>query len=468
MIANSEHLSENTLDRLIEESISDVDRDRAESHLRECKRCGDRLTERVCHERWWKAASIYLSADGDERDTDFFPSDAAKTTELDQIIGILAPTDDPRMMGRVGSYEIVGVIGSGGMGIVLKGLDTALNRYVAIKLLRPVLAASVTARIRFAREGQATASVLHENVIAIHGVAEMVGLPYIVMPYVRGESLGARIAAEGPLKLEPILRIGYQVAAGLAAAHSQGLIHRDVKPSNILLEAGVERLKLTDFGLARAADDVALTQTGTIAGTPEYMSPEQAKGEVIDARSDLFSLGSVLWTMAVGRPPFAADSTYGVIRQIIETTPHPIRSINPALPKWFQTLVDTLMEKRADDRFASAQYTASLMERCLAHAQNEGSPLPSELRTSSRFSFSPVQLIGIGVLILLGTAAIASYSLLSTESESTNHVVQVETSDHSIEPQPESNREVDVWFDGTDASLRVVRKRLSRLRRDLD
>ena len=202
----------------------------------------------------------------------------ARNVNALRIADYFDPTDDPRMLGRFGGYEIVGIIGCGGMGVVLKGFEPALDRYVAIKLLAPHLATSGAARTRFAREARAAAAVLHENVVAIHRVSEAKGLPYLVMPYMPGESLQKRLDEQGPMQLNEILRIGMQIAAGLAAAHAQGLIHSDIKPGNILLDKGVERVTITDFGLARAADDASLTRSGVIAGTPQYMSPEQARG----------------------------------------------------------------------------------------------------------------------------------------------------------------------------------------------
>src|SRR6202007_1088279 len=147
---------------------------------------------------------------------------------------------------------------------------------------------------------KAAAAVVHEHVVAIHGVDTWKGLPYLVMSFVPGRSLQERIDREGPLQVKEILRIGMQAASGLAAAHAQGLVHRDVKPANILLENGVERTRLTDFGLARAGSDAALTQSGVVAGTPQYMAPEQARGETVDHRADLFSLGSTLYAMCTG------------------------------------------------------------------------------------------------------------------------------------------------------------------------
>src|SRR5262249_52928859 len=150
-----------------------------------------------------------------------------------------------------------------------------------------------------------------------------------VMEFIDGQNLEALLRRVGPLEVKDVLRIGIQSASGLAAAHKHGLIHRDIKPANILLENGVQRVKLTDFGLARAADDASLTRSGLIAGTPAYMSPEQASGEAVDYRSDLFSLGSVLYEMCTGRPAFRASTTVAVIKRVCDEKPRPIREVNP-------------------------------------------------------------------------------------------------------------------------------------------
>ena len=205
-----------------------------------------------------------------------------------------------------------------------------------VKVLAPHLATSGAARRRFAREAQATAAIVNPHVMAIHSVHANAKLPYLVMPFVPCESLQQRLDRQGPLELRDILRIGTQAARGLAAAHAQGLVHRDVKPANILLETNVDRVMLTDFGLARAVDDATLTRTGIIAGTPQYMSPEQANGDAVDHRSDLFSLGSVLYAMCTARPPFRAETTFGVLRRIRETAPRPIREINADMPEWLE------------------------------------------------------------------------------------------------------------------------------------
>ncbi|QDT14278.1 protein kinase domain-containing protein [Alienimonas californiensis] len=276
---------------------------------------------------------------------------------------------------KLGGYDVLETVGRGGMGVVLRARDPHLDRIVAIKALAPELAADPTARRRFAREARAAAAVTHPHVVTIHavepgGAGPEGPTPFLVMEYVAGRSLKDKLDADGALEVREALRIGSQVAAGLAAAHAQGLIHRDVKPGNVLLENGVERVKLTDFGLARAADDVAITRTGEIAGTPQFMSPEQAEGRPVDARSDLFSLGAVLYAMCTGRPPFRGESTLTVLRKVCDATPRPIREVNPDVPPWLTEIVDRLLEKDPGKRFASAAEVAALLGGRLAEMQN--------------------------------------------------------------------------------------------------
>ncbi|MBL7044774.1 MAG: protein kinase [Pirellulaceae bacterium] len=308
-------------------------------------------------------------------------TDGEPASSEDLSLDSLDPSDDPDHLGRLGPYEVIEVVGRGGMGVVLKGHDHRLNRVVAIKVLHPRLAINATARKRFRRESRAAAAVSHDHVATIHAVEEVDGLPILVMEYVEGVSLQQRIKENGPLMLEEILRVGMQAASGLAAAHAQGIIHRDVKPSNILLENGVERVKLTDFGLARAVDDVHLTKSGVLAGTPEYMSPEQAHAEPVDGRSDLFSLGCVLYACCTGRSPFRADSTMAALRRVCEDTPRLIREINPDIPDWLVEIIDRLLTKDRDQRFESASDVAELLGGHLAHLQHPTDvPQPARLK----------------------------------------------------------------------------------------
>ncbi|HKB40334.1 MAG TPA: serine/threonine-protein kinase, partial [Gemmataceae bacterium] len=209
-------------------------------------------------------------------------------------------------------------------------------------------------------------------------------VPYLVMEFIDGCNLEALLRRSGPLEVKEILRIGIQVASGLAAAHKQGLIHRDVKPANILLENGVQRVKLTDFGLARAVDDASLTQSGFIAGTPLYMSPEQAAGDRVDHRSDLFSLGSVLYEMCAGRPAFRAPNTAAVLRRVSDETPRPIREVNPDVPEALSRVIDRLHAKKPADRPASAREVADLLSGMLAGLNQGRSRLADETPAAQR------------------------------------------------------------------------------------
>jgi serine/threonine protein kinase/uncharacterized membrane protein HdeD (DUF308 family) len=305
----------------------------------------------------------------------------------DQALTFLAPPREPGALGRLDHYDVLEVVGRGATGVVLKARDSKLQRVVALKVLAPRLAGNGPARERFVREAQATAAVRDDHVIAVHAVSDDGPLPYLVMEYIAGVTLEQRINKAGPLGLAEVLRIGLQVARGLAAAHAQGLIHRDIKPANILLENGVQRVKITDFGLACAA---GLAERGVIAGTPRYMAPCQARGEPTGERSDLFSLGAVLYALCTGRPPFDGDTTAAVLRSVCEDTPRPIRATRPDLPEGLCDLIDKLLAKGPRDRFGSAREVADLLTGWLAREQQQPPPLspgaaqsappPAELR----------------------------------------------------------------------------------------
>jgi serine/threonine-protein kinase len=351
-------------------------------HLDTCAACRRTLERLAAGSGLW--ADLRHLARGPERPNRFAPGETGifapamnghEDADGRLPLEFLSPSDSPGSLGRLGPYEVTELLGSGGFGVVLKAVDTALGRTVAVKVLAPQLAGSAAARSRFAREAKAAAAVVHEHVVAIHAVASWNGLPYLVMPYVAGQSLQERVDQEGPLGVKEVLRIGMQTAQGLAAAHAQGLVHRDVKPSNILLENGVERVKLTDFGLARAIDDASLTQSGVLAGTPQYMSPEQAQGESIDHRSDLFSLGSVLYFACAGHSPFRASSTPAVLRRVCDERPRPLPEINPEIPTWLAEIIDRLQAKDPHARFQTAGELADVLGRRLANLQGAGAAM---------------------------------------------------------------------------------------------
>jgi hypothetical protein len=370
----------------LEDSLSDCQEEELARHLSECADCQSELERLAAQQAEWSQVGSVLKREAESSvPTTHFPAglDAEHDDDAaaDFAVDFLEPSSAPDAIGRMAEIEIFEVIGRGGMGVVLKGFQPELKRLVAVKVLAPHLAASGAARQRFAREAQAAAAIMHPNVLPIFTVQSTGKLPFLVMPYVDCESLEQRIAREGRLALADILRIGTQTAQGLAAAHAQGLVHRDVKPANILLEKGVERVMLTDFGLARAVDDASLTRTGLIAGTPQFMSPEQARGDAIDARSDLFSLGSVLYMMATGRRPFRAETSFGILRRITDTQPRPICDVNPEIPIWFAAIVEKLHAKAPEARFASAAVVARLLEGCLAHVHQPATvPLPTAAR----------------------------------------------------------------------------------------
>ncbi len=292
------------------------------------------------------------------RDTD--PPDEL----VSDATALLSPPGRPDSLGRIGHYEVLEILGQGGFGVVYRAFDDKLQRVVAVKVMASHLAVTSPARKRFLREARSAAAVDHPNVVRVYAVEEH-PLPFLVMEYIPGETLQERLDRTGPVDVGECVRVGRQIADGLAAAHEKGLIHRDIKPSNILVDRGpAVAVKITDFGLARAADDASLTRSGTVAGTPLYMAPEQARGEALDHRADLFSLGSVLYQMASGRPPFRASTTLAVLKRVAEDDPRPIREIVPDVPDWYCRIVDKMHAKIPDERIQSAREVANLLADC--------------------------------------------------------------------------------------------------------
>ncbi|MCB9852589.1 MAG: protein kinase [Phycisphaerales bacterium] len=302
-------------------------------------------------------------------------SDASTITYLVRQ-GILSPSDDDRYKALLAEFQIIGVIGRGGMGIVLKAFDERLRRFVAIKLLRNDLADHEESRTRFFREARAAAALSHPNIVAVFGIGESHGTQYIIMEYVDGLPLSHIIRERGPLSSEQCRSLFSQLLEGLAAAHQAGLIHRDIKSANLLLDepwGDVRRsdgeefhvLKIADFGLARIVNaQTRITLVNQPFGTPEFMSPEQARGDLdIDHRTDLYSAGIVLYEMLTGQTPFRAPSPTAVIRQILDRAPPDPRSIQPEADPMLSSLALRLIAKRRDDRLASANEAISIVRR---------------------------------------------------------------------------------------------------------
>jgi eukaryotic-like serine/threonine-protein kinase len=295
-----------------------------------------------------KVAQAPNTGAGEEWDEDPF----------EQILGLLSPGQGSDELGRLGHYGIRCKLGAGGMGVVYRADDTQLDRPVALKLMRPVLAASTTARQRFLREAKAVAAVKHPHIVTIFQVGEEQGVPFLAMELLEGESLEIRLARQGPLPIVEGLRIGREIAEGLAAAHERGLVHRDVKPANIFLE-NHRTVKILDFGLARGVKDTDhLTPNGTIVGTPAYMSPEQAAHAHSDPRGDLFSLGCVLYRMTTGTLPFRGGDALSTLFALANVKPAPPRAINADVPQHLSDLIMRLLAKEPAARPGSAKNVA--------------------------------------------------------------------------------------------------------------
>jgi serine/threonine protein kinase/WD40 repeat protein len=288
----------------------------------------------------------------------------------EDVTTFLAPPQQAGEVGRLAHFRVFDVIGCGGMGVVLRAEDSQLGRAVALKVMRPALTANSDARRRFTSEARAMAAVEHDHIAPVYHVGEERGVPFLAMPLLRGESLETRLGREGRLSTAQAVRIGREIALGLAAAHKRGLIHRDIKPANIWLEEhGQEtvpqhggRVKILDFGLARAAGDTShITQSGAIVGTPAYMAPEQGRGEKVDHRSDLFSLGVVLYRLCTGRLPFAGTSAMAVLTSLALDTPPGPHQVNGEVPTGLSDFVMRLLEKDPQKRPVSAQEVAQAL-----------------------------------------------------------------------------------------------------------
>jgi serine/threonine-protein kinase len=263
-------------------------------------------------------------------------------------------------------YELDVEIGRGGMGVVYRARDRRLKRHVAIKVLPPELAFQSAIKTRFLREAETAAQLSHPNIVPIYTVDELEGLVFFVMAYISGDNLAKRLHDTGVLGADDVRRITREVADALAYAHERGVVHRDIKPDNILLDAATGRTMVTDFGIARAAsggDAGRLTATGMAIGTPAYMSPEQAAGDrEIDGRSDLYSLGIVAYQMLVGEPPFVANSTPAMLVKHISERPTPVTQRRSDIPQDLARAVMLLLEKDPATRFPSAASLVSALD----------------------------------------------------------------------------------------------------------
>ncbi len=321
---------------------------------------------------------------------------------------------------QVSHYRILGKLGGGGMGVVYEAEDLKLGRHVALKFIPENLAGDPKSLERFTREARAASQLNHANICTIHGIEDNNGHPFIVMEKLEGESLKQHIGGK-PMKLEEVLDVGVQVADALSASHLKGIVHRDVKPANIFLTPGGP-VKVLDFGLAKlvhtasSEEDQSLTAVGIIPGTAVYMSPEQARSETVDARSDLFSFGVVLYEMATGKKPFSGNNSLMTLDAVLHQKPTPPHDLNPAIPIELQGIIGKAMEKDRTHRYQSAAEMRSDLAQLKREAESgsikvgSSSMLRAATKTFSRNSrFQTYLVIGMAALLVTVLAAVGAW-----------------------------------------------------------
>ena len=373
--------SEERLIAFSEDKLPADEKQKIVLHLEACTICQNSLAWIQEH------LTCRLDSHGEFAETQFDLTDRREVAtgpvnrQQESAYDVLEPSTAKEAIGKLKDYEVRRVLGRGGYGIVFEAHDSLLNRSVAIKVLKRDLASRATSRRRFIREARAGAAINHPNVVTIYHVEEAGDIPFLIMELIKGQSLRERIRREPKLDVLDVLRIAAQTAQGLAAAHAQGIIHRDVKPGNILL-VDATRVKITDFGLARVADaDVEFTSRGLAVGTPAYMSPEQVRGEEIDARSDLFALGCVMYAMFTGHSPFYGHNALEIARRIDSFEPPRLAEVNKSVPAFIDSIVHRLLQKDRNRRYQSAAEVADVLNRHLAILnQTPSDRLPAALQ----------------------------------------------------------------------------------------
>lgn len=378
MTPNSTCPEESVLQQVLDDSLDDDSVAELTAHLDQCADCQAVLDSQV--ESIAIGGKMAVALSNSEEETKTLNELVASAREHRYLPSLDAPQDskprnlyrdvepwiappDGEGIGRIDGYRLLECVGRGGMGVVFRAVEVALNRAVAIKLMLPTLLADDVAQERFLREARAAAAIKHPNLVTIYAVAETDGLPYLVSEFVEGGTLADKIKEHGRRPIDESIRISQQILAGLTAAHSAGILHRDIKPSNILLDAATGEAKITDFGIARHEHDATLTMTSNMVGTPGFIAPEIFGKSTAhaDQRADLFSVGCVLYMMCAGVPPFAGNTVLDTLQRAATSEPRDLRQIRPATPKWLAMLIRRLMSKDPDDRPATAAEVEAML-----------------------------------------------------------------------------------------------------------
>jgi eukaryotic-like serine/threonine-protein kinase len=451
------------LQQMVLGQLTDADADAIQLHLDRCRNCLNALQDCVASDELLDAVQASRPADCEPTKTMFLPigwiRDAVSTwvrshdrTQTGQkawppsmadVTSLLGPGRSEGVIGRIGDFDVLRVLGAGGMAVVFEAEDTQLKRRVALKLMRPAIAATPGAKERFLREARSAAALKHPNVMTIHQVGMCGETPFMALELLRGETLENYLTRKGRLSVDEVVRIGREIALGLAAAHARDLLHRDIKPANIWLEdsetpsrkpaalddlrcsdsapAQIEasqgatgaccagRVKILDFGLAKTwTNESGISYQGLLIGTPAYMSPEQLAGGAVDPRMDLFSLGCLMYRMAIGKPPFGGADLLSVLRALALEEPAPVRAINPQIPKALSDLIGELLSKSPDQRPPSAQVVAdrlqAIEQKLLSQtvvAKPDSGGLPTNSRAKRGISSKWAVGAMVGVLVLL-------------------------------------------------------------------
>lgn len=420
-------LTDSELQLLVAESTA-IDCEFLTRHLDACDTCRQRLDLIVADAASWREYGRRLSQAQPEPTVEIDQLKATLLRSLFETLPTQGPTsdgetavDDSTAMtqfnlsdtpGRMGRYVILNRLGQGGMGIVYLARDTQLQRDVAIKLMTSMTRSGDGFRERFLREARALAAVRSDHVVQIHSIEQHDNTPFLVMEYVSGGSLQDRLARTGPLDWRDAVRIAGQVASGLQAAHDLGIIHRDVKPGNILLDEKSGRVKLTDFGLARSSGDDWPEGGEHLAGTPEYMSPEHVAGEKLGPASDQYSLGCVLFAMGTGKPPLAGCDPWKVLHRTVHEQPPALDDARPEIPPSLAAIVDRLLHKSPADRFANM----AAVQSALAAVERASPAVAGSDRSTRAATRVTISVAGLAAILLAAVSLSGAWDYVASQT----------------------------------------------------